>query len=290
MINLQASVKRFAVGVGRRIIVPLRSPRVVVLCYHSVHPTNSFASATPDQFERHLAWLRQHCWLIRFTRVFEEARCPDPVRPAVALTFDDGYADNYEYAFPLLHQYSAPATFFVTAGFLEGDPAVAERFQTFRPSEPGPIHPLEWSQVQEMRRAGMEFGAHTYSHPNLARLDLAAVEVELRRSREILEDRLGEPIRLMAYPFGKPACHFSRQTMRVAADVGYEYAAAIACRPVSPAHSPFAVPRYFVTGDDVATLQDKILGAWDLLGLWHEHGGWLAQVHASASRLIDQRV
>lgn len=290
MVDLKSSIRRIMVAVGRRMIIPLSSSRVVVLCYHSVHPKNSFASATPEQFAQHIAWLREHCALIRFTQVFEAAQVAGVDRPAVALTFDDGYVDNYEYAFPLLLQHAVPATFFVTAGFLEGDPAVAERFRAFHPAELGFIRHLEWSQVREMCRAGMDFGTHTYSHPNLARLNRAAVERELIRSKAILEDRLGEPIRAMAYPFGKPACHFTRETMGVATDVGYAYAAAIACRPVRAAHSPFAVPRFFVTGDNVETLRDKILGAWDLLGLWHERGGWLAQVHASASRSIDQRV
>lgn len=283
-------MQRIAVGVGRRVIVPLKAPRVVVLCYHSIHPANTFASATPDQFEQHLAWLRKHCSLIRFARVIEEARCPDPVRPAVAVTFDDGYVDNYDYAFPLLRQYDVPATFFVTAGFLEGDPAVAARFLAFRPSQRGPVPPLEWSHAREMRRAGMEFGAHTYSHPNLALMKRSAVELELRRSKEILEDRLGEDIRLMAYPFGKSACHFTRDTMRAAENAGYAFAAAIACRPVQIAHSPFAIPRFFVTGDDVEVLREKILGAWDLLGWWHERGGRLARIHASVSGSVDQRV
>jgi hypothetical protein len=85
-----------------------------------------------------------------------------------------------------------------------------------------------------------------------------------------MEDRLGELITLTAYPFGKPKRHFTPETMDIVAKVGYDYAAAIMFRSVRASSSRYAVPRFYVTGDSVRTLQEKIFGAWELLGLWHE--------------------
>jgi len=258
------------VAAGWRFIVPRASRRVAVLCYHSVHPTISFASATPALFEQHLAWLVEECEIVPFRHVLDAASRRSGGRPAVALTFDDGYADNYEYVFPVLQRYGVPATFFLTVGFVERDPGVVARFSALRRSGREDVRPLDWSQVREMRRAGMEMGAHTYSHPNLARLDRAAVEDELRRSKTILEDRLGARVTLMAYPFGKPWRHFTPETMEIAARIGYEYGAAVVFRGVCGSRPRLAIPRFFVPRDSVATVRDKVLGAWDLVGAWQE--------------------
>jgi peptidoglycan/xylan/chitin deacetylase (PgdA/CDA1 family) len=250
----------------------------VVLCYHSVHPTKCFASATPDLFEHHLRWLKQHCDVVPFTQILgSEGNWKN--RPRVAVTFDDGYFDNYEYAFPLLQKYGISATFFVTAGLLEKDPAVLQRFQILRQCHGEDVRPMEGSQMREMQEAGMEFGSHTYSHPNLASLDRQTAHIELERSKDILEQRLDRPIKLLAYPFGKPKRHFSTETANLAAETGYEYAAAILSRAVRSSDSKLAVPRFCVTQDDVETLKSKIYGDCDFIGWWQGKGPlWIAKL------------
>jgi len=251
---------------GRWIV---RNPcdRVVVLCYHSIHSTKPFASATPTLFDSQLRWLKKYCDFVPFSKVNEASNVIKRNRPAVALTFDDGYADNYEQAFPLLVKYGIPATFFLTVGLLEKRSAIIERFQMLQHSCYEDIRPLEWSQVREMREAGMEVGAHTFSHPNLARLTREVVELELSRSKEIMEQRLGEPVTLMAYPFGKPERHFRDETTQIVAAARYEYAAMVLSRSVSPGDSRFRIPRFVTANDDLAKLSAKIFGAWDLVGL-----------------------
>lgn len=255
--------------IGRWIV---RNPfdRVVVLCYHSIHSTKSFRSATPSLFDSQLSWLKEHCDVIRFSEVGEVSKAGRRNRPAVALTFDDGYADNYEQAFPLLQKHGIPATFFLTVGLLEKHSTIISRFQMLLRSSCEDIRPLEWSQVREMRNAGMEIGTHTFSHPNLAQLSREAVEVELNRSKDIMEQRVGEPVKLMAYPFGKLGRHFRDETAQIAAAASYEYAAMVLFRAVSPRDSHFRIPRFFTTNDDLTKLSAKIFGAWDLVGLWQE--------------------
>ncbi|HTD47392.1 MAG TPA: polysaccharide deacetylase family protein [bacterium] len=267
MTGPRAWLKEMLVAAGRQLVVAKRSSRVVILCYHSVS-TASFASATPQEFEQHLRWLRTHCEIVPFRRAAETAGGPPGDRPAVAITFDDGYADNYEYAFPLLQSYEVPATFFLTAGLLERHPRVVERFQTLYHARD--IRPLEWAQVREMRSAGMEFGAHTYSHPNLRRLTRSAAETELRQSKAILEDHLSERVGAMAYPFGIPRRHFTPETMDLAAAAGYDCAAAITLRALQRSHSRLAIPRFPVSRGGLGTLTDMIAGAWDLFGVWQE--------------------
>lgn len=257
---------------------PPRGKRVVVLCYHSVHPDKEFSSVTPELFKIHLQWLKEHCQPVPLSQALAVVQNGQEGKPFVSITFDDGYADNYEYAFPLLQEYDIPATFFVTVGLLEGDPAVVERFQTLRGACFEDIRPLTWEQVREMQRAGMEIGSHTWSHPNLARLGRAEARKELQRSKEVLEQRLGEAVSLLAYPFGKPQRHFTTETVELAAELVYEVAAAVLFRRVRPEDSPLALPRFFVTRDSVETLATKVMGAWDWLGYWQERAPlWMAR-------------
>jgi peptidoglycan/xylan/chitin deacetylase (PgdA/CDA1 family) len=258
------------VGPGRRVGVSQTSARAVVLCYHSVHPTATFRSATPELFSEHLTWLKQHCEIVRFPDAVRAAGQPRGGRPVVAITFDDGFADNYEYAFPLLQQHGVPATFFLTVGLLDKNPDILEQLRRVWGAQPEEIRAMDWRAVREMQRAGMEMGAHTYSHPNLARLDRYEVELEVRRPKEIIEDRLGVPVRLMAYPFGKPGRHFTRHTVGTVASAGYEFAAAVTWRGIRASDSRFRIPRFTCTEDSLCTLRDKISGAWDLLGKWQE--------------------
>ena len=253
-----------------RALAARTSHRVVVLCYHSIHPTKSFASATPELFACHIRWLKGNCDVIRFSQVLDAMKRAGAGRPMVAITFDDGYRDNYEWAYPVLREYDVPATFFLTAGLIAKDPAVVERLAYLRQADREAVRPLEWSQVREMQKTGMEFGAHTYSHPILGHLERAAAQAEIRRSKILIEDQLGEAIKLMAYPFGKPRRHFTAETIELVADAGYECAAAAMFRGVQVSHWPFTVPRFFVPRDTIRTLTDKVAGAWDIVGWCQE--------------------
>lgn len=247
-----------------------RPNRVVVLCYHSVHPAKSFASVSPKEFEDHLSYLRESCDVIPFGQVLEAAKNQYRERPAVAITFDDGYADNYEYVLPILRRLAIVATFFITTGLVEEDPDVIQRIRRLRSAPYSEIRPLTWPQIREMHAAGMEVGSHSWGHRNLARLHPDEVEQELRRSKEVLEERLGRPIRLLAYPFGKPRRHFTEETMNLAAQVGFQQAAAVISRGVQPGDHPMSVPRFIVTRDTREVLAAKIRGSWDIVGWWQE--------------------
>jgi peptidoglycan/xylan/chitin deacetylase (PgdA/CDA1 family) len=274
-----------SVSVAATSVASGRDPRnrVVVLCYHSIHPVKAFASATPALFERHLVWLREECEVIPFTEVRHAADAGQRSRPAVAITFDDGYEDNHEYAFPILKEVGLPATFFLTVGLVELERTVVERFKSLRGSARADIRPLTWQQIQEMREAGFGFGSHTYSHANLALLDRGEAQRELVSSRETLEARLGETVTTLAYPFGKPRRHFTDETMDLAAEAGYTDAAAVLFRAVRPSDSRLSVPRFFVTRDDVESLQKKVSGSWDFLGWWQEKApAWAARLVSPA--------
>jgi len=262
-------VQEILARLGGRWLANGGSGRVAVLAYHSVHPTTPFATL-PAVFDQQLDWLRENCDVIRFEDAWQAAREPLN-RPRVAITFDDGYADNYEYAYPALTQRSMPAAFFVTAGLLERDPAVTDWFARMWGASPAQVRPLDWRQVREMRSAGMTIGAHTYSHPNLARLGWREALRELLSGRDILEQRLGTPVRTMSYPFGVWKKSLTRQTIDLAAEAGFEYAGTVWFQGVRGHDCKLAIPRFDVWNDTTEVLWQKVRGWWDYLGWWQQN-------------------
>jgi peptidoglycan/xylan/chitin deacetylase (PgdA/CDA1 family) len=105
---------------------------------------------------------------------------PFPTRTCV-LTFDDGYQTVYAEAFPVLQRYAMSATVFLTVG--AGDVLRSgERLPTF---EGRPM--LSWPEIREMQQAGLDFGAHTLTHPDLTRLPAEQVAIEMSASKAALK-------------------------------------------------------------------------------------------------------
>jgi peptidoglycan/xylan/chitin deacetylase (PgdA/CDA1 family) len=274
---LRSATKRI-LRVSGKLIAGDPAGRVIVLCYHSVHPSNAFRSATPDLFDQHLEWIRQHCDVVPLTEVLR-ATVSANRRPTVSITFDDGHEDNHRFAFPRLKDHGLSATFFLTAGLIEKDPAVVGRFQRLRHSDYESIRPMEWTQVVEMLHDGMDVGAHSYSHKNLVRLGRSELRHELVDAKHIIEERTGEQTISLAYPFGKPRIHFTDQAVEMAQEAGYRLAAAIVKRGVRRTDSVLRIPRMYVSHDSVDVLREKILGYWDAIGILQEHSPlWLSRL------------
>ena len=276
--KLKRGLLRGAASIPRRPTGSVRR-RVVVLCYHSIHPQRWIASAVPELFEEHLTWLAANCECVHFRDIPRAAREGTHGRPVVAITFDDGYDDNHEFALPLLQRSGLPATFFVTPGFIARDQEVIQRFRKALRSRDDDFGPMSWSQVRELRDAGMEIGAHTQTHPNLSLLPAERAAWELGHSKEVLEQELGEEVGSLAYPFGKPRRHITEETLRVAAEVGYRQAGVVLHRGVRRSDSQLRIPRFNIVQDTVDEVRARIWGNLDLVGFaqaWSPR--WLAEM------------
>jgi peptidoglycan/xylan/chitin deacetylase (PgdA/CDA1 family) len=248
-----------------------RTGRIVVLCYHSVHPSNGIRSATPALFERHLGWLAEHCEVVPFRSIPDAMTVAARGKPVVAITFDDGYEDNHRVALPILTRLGLPATIFVTTGLIDQEPAVIRRFAKVWHASEDDVRGMTWDQVEDARAAGVEIGAHTRTHPILRDLDDQRAEEEIGGSKRTIEDHLGVRVTSFAYPFGKPREHLTGRTVDLVAQLGFRSAAAIRYRGVRPGDDPLCVPRFAVTEDPVDVLAAKVAGRLEVIGLWQAY-------------------
>ncbi len=193
-----------------------RSPRGVILTYHRIagprHDPLLLDVSAPN-FDAQLSVISRTAAplpLDEFESLRREGRLP--VR-AVAVTFDDGYADNLLAAAPLLARYEIPATVFVTAGMIGS----ARGFPWDSADAGLPSHRA--LTVEELcalaAQKGIAIGAHTMTHPSLATLTRAEQAREIGGSITWLEQTTGLRVRALAYPFGTPG-DVSATTVRVA--------------------------------------------------------------------------
>ncbi len=255
---------------GRRLPTG-KANRVAILCYHSVHPSKSIRSADPDQFDEHMHWLSSNCECIPLKDVptaLESGSARE--LPVVAVTFDDGYDDNFEFAYPTLKKYRIPATFFLLSGLMENQGPTIAKLGSLWPASTDELRPMVWSQARELLAGGMDIGAHTYHHSALLSLPREEVRRELITGRECLEERLGRRIELFAYPFGRPRIHFDETTIKMVSDTGYRVAAGVLSRTARASDSALALPRFYIRHDSLEALITKVTGGWDLVGFSEE--------------------
>jgi peptidoglycan/xylan/chitin deacetylase (PgdA/CDA1 family) len=170
-----------------------------ILLYHEVVEGEPYEihAVSARQFAAQMAWLDQAGYhvvaLEDWLTAGQGAALP---RNAMALTFDDGYGDNYTAAWPVLREYGFPATIFLVTGSVGGTSG-------WRGGALGRAPLLTWAQVREMARTGVAFGAHTVTHAHLTSLDLESAGRELAESRDQIEQRLGQPVLSVAYPYSQ---------------------------------------------------------------------------------------
>jgi peptidoglycan/xylan/chitin deacetylase (PgdA/CDA1 family) len=121
---------------------------------------------------------------------------PFPPKTAV-LTFDDGFKNFHEQAFPVLKKFGFPAIVFLIAGWCGKENSWPGQLKTI------PCFDLlDWKDIKEMVGQGIEFGSHTMNHPNLSQISLAEAEHEIAQSQKTIQEAIGQDVNFFAYPYG----------------------------------------------------------------------------------------
>lgn len=238
----------------RAVGVRLR-PRAVVLLYHRIGEPAADPhgqAVSPDTFASHLEMLRSRYTVLPLEELLD--RLPRRGYPdgAVAVTFDDGYADNLTAAWPVAERLGVPFTVFVTVQpVLDGRP-----FPWDEREDQG--RPLDRAELRELAALpGVGIGAHTMTHPRLSALSLHEQERELAEGRARLEELTGRRVDLLAYPFGKRN-DLAPETSRFAEATGYRAAFLSQAGRIVPSSPRFLLPRLSVHDWPAAELARRL--------------------------------
>lgn len=198
-------------------------------------------SVSPQKFEAQLKYLKDAGFTsisLHDLMLHLAAGYSIPEKPII-FTFDDGYVDNYEFAYPLLRKYGFTGTFFLVTAFLdEGRPEY-----------------VSWDNVIEMHSGGMEFGAHSYNHADLRGQSVNYLVWQILGPREAIEERLGEPVRFFSYPSGA----YDDQVISVLRSAHYWGAVTIHQEAIQSSENPFELQRIRVHGgDSLAKFMDDL--------------------------------
>ena len=248
-----------------RAIAPALAPRVPIMMYHSVsdnlfgksHPYYQI-NTSPGVFSRQMRWFRQNGYrtlnLMEMWNALQEGR---DVSKTFVITFDDGYRDFYTTAFDVIRQCGFTATIFLATDRIRNDSARVDG-----------IDYLTWREISKLHAAGIQFGSHTVTHPDLRSLGPDQIEYELGCSKETIEQKLGVPVETFAYPYAFPEedKNFVRFLVDRLENLGFELSVATIIGRASAKSNRFYLPRLPVNSwDDSALLKAKLDGGYDWL-------------------------
>lgn len=249
-VNTKSAIKRAIKNVLAKSRVRTRESDTRILTYHSVGARDHEMNVTPNAFADQMKWLSDHTEVISLD---------DATRglPGVAITFDDGYADNLTNAVPILQRHGFPATVFVVAGrlgeLLDHD------------SDLHHARLLDKSELIRLHASGIEVGGHSMTHPRLSSLDSKLKREEIVECKRVLESIVNEPIRAFAYPYGTDR-DFDLETVELVREAGYVSAVSNRYGPMLASSNRYTLRRINIDRTDtLGTFAAKVDGRLDAL-------------------------
>lgn len=230
---------------------------IPILNYHSISlgGMDRFVKFTihPVMFAQHMKFISDQGYTPITVKDYAQSvrnSEPFPAKPVI-LTFDDGFADFYNSALPILQEFNFPATLFVVTDYIEGNS------KWLKPEMEEDRKMLTWRQLAEIRSAGVECGTHSATHIHLDTAKPEIARQEITHSKNTLEQKLGSPVYSMAYPYG----HFTRTVRQVVIDAGYSAACAVRNVMSHTSDDLFRLARITIKhGTDVTRLRDLLDG------------------------------
>lgn len=211
---------------------------IPVLNYHQINDTEKNAlTVNTEQFEAQMKYLSENGYTTITPADMLDAwenGTKLPEKPVI-ITFDDGYLDNYNHAFPILEKYQLKATIFLISDYVNTYPNY-----------------LTWSAVQDMQESGLiDFESHTLSHEELTKApSLDEAKHQLIGSKQAIEWNLGKQVNFIAYPCGEYDADIEQATK----DADYRAAFTVNYGLAEPGEDPFILDRVPIFGSNSHTL------------------------------------
>ncbi len=225
---LKKIIAAFLYGVYRMLNPLFQFQDISILTYHSISDATIDIAVMPANFEKHLALLKgKGDAFVSLAQIVTWLKHGAPLpRRAVALTFDDGYADFETAALPILEKFGAPAAMFIMSDA-----------ETSRPRLGNDLPLLTRESIERLRTNPLvAFGFHGRTHANVAKLSTEELRTEMARP---------DNMRYFAYPGGS----YSHEAMRIAKELGYDAAFAIKPGLVTKESNPYLIQRNVIERD-----------------------------------------
>jgi len=217
---------------------------VPIVMYHKIDGNSAASrlSVSPESFKAQMAFLKRHRYnVVRLEDLSEMVRENKLPSKTIAITFDDGYEDNYLNAYPVLKGLGLPATIFIIPAMIGNDGY------------------LTWDQVVEMSESGIiTIGSHSLSHPWLSSLAVQELDREIIDSKRSIESHIGKAADTFSYPLGG----FNENVREKVIKAGYKIAVATNPGKKYPKHDLFAMKRLRIssTSDNLFVFWFEITG------------------------------
>ncbi|HEV2395504.1 MAG TPA: polysaccharide deacetylase family protein [Candidatus Sulfotelmatobacter sp.] len=262
-LRLDRSLTLYLFSPGRQIFGS-GSKSVPILMYHSVCDQDESGvhayyrtSTTPQVFSEQMQFLKAEgylsCSLDAALGYLKNDAAIE--RKLVVITFDDGYSDFYQHAFPVLQRYELTASMFLPTAYIGDSPL------HFKDKDC-----LTWQRVRELSRYGISFGSHTVTHPRLVEMNVDQIDNELATSKNTIEDQLGIPAESFAYPYAFPQTNteFKRTLKDSLLRAGYRNGVCTVVGRADSQSEPLFLERLPANSDDdPALFAAKLAGAYD---------------------------
>lgn len=240
--------------------------KIKILAYHRivkdtlVHPKYRKFTTNVDVFRNHLRILDRYGFttitLLDY-HLFLRGALNLPKKPII-ITFDDGYEDTHQLAFPVLREYGMRAVVFVVA-----DPKILFNYWDNCDGYP-PARLMTHEQILELHTAGFEIGSHSMTHPRLTEIGRDEAWDEISRSRISLEILLNAPVHSFAYPYGL----LNGELRELVCQAGYSFGCGVYTGPARFGADPYNFRRIYPTSGSAT------LPFWTRISLPYEKVGW----------------
>lgn len=247
----------------RYLYKPKSREATAILTYHGVDAKQVKGCLTLQKFISHLDYFGKECSIVKLSELVRILQVGQRDKKTyVTITFDDAYENFYQYAYPELVKRNLPATLFVPTEFV-GNHNSWDYDQ--RPDHPF-LKLMKWEELRKLDGNLIKIGSHGHSHRKMAPLKDEELEVEIMKSKEILESKLHVKIDSFAYPYGE-LFSFDDRAIRILKDSGYCYAFTTHFGRLSSSDDLFRMNRISIwEEDDIPDINAKLLGYYDWLG------------------------